>query len=243
VRLVSLILVNNEVGTVQPLAEAAAVIAEESPGALLHTDAVQAFPWLDVASLAAPADLLAVSAHKFGGPKGVGALAVRSRARDSLAPILHGGGQERDLRSGTHNVPAIVAMAAAAAATSNERDATVERVAMLRDRLADGLLERVAGVRETAPRKSRVAGNCHVTIEGVDSEELLMVLDRYGVAASAGSACASGAIEPSHVLLAMGMPRSRARTGIRFSLGATTMEEEVDRALAAVIEAVALLRE
>ncbi len=243
VTLVSLMLVNNEVGTVQPLAAAAELLATEAPGALLHTEAVQAFPWVDDAEAAAPADLVAVSAHKFGGPKGVGALVVRSTARDAIAPILHGGSQERDLRPGTHNVPAIVGMAAAAAATVADRAMTVDRVRRLRDRLADGLIAGIAGLEETAPRASRVAGNCHVTIKGVDAEELLLVLDRSGIAASAGSACASGAIEPSHVLLAIGLPTSVAKTGIRFSLGRTTTEAEVDATLAAVLGAVSLLRE
>src|SRR5207245_1674670 len=141
VTVVSVMLANNEVGTVQPVADVVAVVRERSPGAVVHTDAVQAFPWLDVATLAADADLVAVSAHKFGGPKGVGALVVREGVR--LAPIVHGGGQERDLRSGTHNVPGIVGMAAAAEATVAARKATVERVASLRDRLADGLLASV----------------------------------------------------------------------------------------------------
>jgi cysteine desulfurase len=241
--LVSLMLVNNEVGTVQPLAEAADLVADLAPGALVHTDAVQAVPWLDVATAAAPADLVAVSAHKFGGPKGVGALVVRRRAGGRLAPVLHGGGQERDLRSGTHNVAGIVAMAAALSATVRERDEVVARVGALRDRLAEGLVTGAPGVAPTAASAPRVAGTCHVSIEGVEAEELLLLLDRAGVAASAGSSCASGAIEPSHVLLAMGMPTATARTCVRFSLGPTTTRGEVDTAVAAVLRAAAMLRE
>src|SRR5262249_29795530 len=131
---VSVMLVNNEVGTVQPLAEAAAVVRRAAPNALVHTDAVQAVNWLDVADAAAPADLVSISAHKFGGPKGVGALVVREGTR--LAPIIHGGGQERERRSGTHNVAGIVAMAAALEATVAQRDAMVARVGAMRDRLA-----------------------------------------------------------------------------------------------------------
>jgi cysteine desulfurase len=242
-RLVSTMLVNNEVGTVQPLAEVVALVREAAPGALVHTDAVQALAWTDLASIAAGADLVSVSAHKFGGPKGVGALVVRPRGRVSLRPIHHGGGQERDLRSGTHNVAGIVAMSAAAAATLAERDEAVARVAALRDRLADKVRAGAAGVTETTPRATRVAGICHLSFEEIEAEELLMLLDRVGVAASAGSACASGAVEPSHVLSAMGLPPAVARSCVRFSLGYSTSEEEVDAAAAAVIEAVGMLRD
>jgi cysteine desulfurase len=241
--LVSLMLVNNETGTVQPLAEAVELVAGRAPQALVHTDAVQAVPWLDVAAEAAGPDLVAVSAHKFGGPKGVGALVVRPRARTALAPILHGGGQERDLRSGTHNVAGIVAMAVALSVTVRERDDVVARVGALRDRLAAGLVSGTTGVNETATAAPRVAGTCHVAVQGVEAEELLLLLDRAGVAASAGSACASGAIEPSHVLLAIGMPPAAARTCVRFSLGPTTTETEVDTAVGAFLDAVAMLRE
>jgi cysteine desulfurase len=172
----------------------------------------------------------------------VGALVVRNRARGSLAPVLHGGGQERDLRPGTENVPAIVGMAVAAAMTADEREETVRRVVRLRDRLADGLLA-VPGVSETVPREGRVAGSCHLRFSGVEAEELLLLLDRAGVSASSGSACASGAIEPSHVLLAMGLPAGEARCGVRFSLGRTTTEAEIDAALAVVPAAVAALRD
>ncbi|MFN2606882.1 MAG: cysteine desulfurase family protein [Acidimicrobiales bacterium] len=240
VSVVSVMLANNEVGTVQHLEEVAAVVRERAPGAVLHTDAVQAFPWLDVARLAAPADLVAVSAHKFGGPKGVGALVVRDGV--SVASILHGGGQERDRRSGTHNVAGIVAMAAAMRVTVGSRQAMVARVGALRDRLADGLLAAVPGSRETGDRSAKVAGNCHLSFDGVESEALLVLLDGAGVCASAGSACTSGAMEPSHVLAAMGLERDRALGSLRLSLGTTTTGADVDLALAAVPEAVARLR-
>src|SRR5690606_13212762 len=143
---------NNEIGTIQPLAEVAEVVRARAPRARIHTDAVQAFTWLDVASAAADADLVSVSAHKFGGPKGVGAPAVRDGTQ--LSPLLLGGGQEHERRSGTHNVPGIVGMATAAALTAERRVATVERVAKLRDRLADGLVASVSGALETAvPRR------------------------------------------------------------------------------------------
>ncbi len=240
VSVVSVMLANNEVGTIEPLAEVAALVRELAPQAVLHTDAVQAFSWLDVAALAAPADLVAVSAHKFGGPKGVGALVVRQGV--TVRPIIHGGGQERDRRSGTHNVAGIVAMAAAMHATVESRDATVDRVRALRDRLADGLVAGVPGCTETGNRATKIAGNCHLSFDGVESEELLVLLDAAGVYASAGSACASGAVDPSHVLAAMGMTRAQAVGSLRLSLGAGTTDADVDLALDVVPAAVARLR-
>jgi cysteine desulfurase len=237
---VAVMLANNEVGTVQPLHEVAALVREKAPDAALVTDAVQAFPWLDVARLAGPADLVAVSAHKFGGPKGVGALVVREGV--ALRPIIHGGGQERDRRSGTHNVAGIVGMAAAMQVTVARREATVARVGALRDRLADRLLAAIPGAAETGDRSVKVAGNCHLTFEGLESEALLVLLDGAGVYASAGSACASGAVEPSYVLSAMGIPRTRGLGALRLSLGPTTTEADVDLALEAVPAAVARLR-
>src|SRR5207248_9614551 len=240
VSVVSVMLANNEVGTVQPLAEVADLVRRRAPGAVLHTDAVQAFPWLDVAHLASVADLVAVSAHKFGGPKGVGALVVREGVE--IEPIIHGGGQERDRRSGTYNVAGIVGMAAAMRATVAGRLETVGRVARLRDRLADGLLASVSGAEETGDRATKIAGNCHLSFDGIESEALLVLLDGAGVCASAGSACTSGAVEPSHVLTAMGVPSERATGALRLSLGVTTTETDVDLALDVVPSAVARLR-
>ncbi len=240
VSVVSVMLANNEVGTIQPLADVAALVRERAPQAVVHTDAVQAFSWMDVATVAAPADLVAVSAHKFGGPKGVGALVVREGV--AVRPIIHGGGQERDRRSGTHNVAGIVAMAAAMRATVDRRQATVARVRALRDRLADGLSATVPGCTETVDRAKKVAGNCHVSFEGVESEALLVLLDAAGVYASAGSACASGAVDPSHVLAAMGVSRERALGALRLSLGAGTTGADVEPALAAIPPAVERIR-
>jgi cysteine desulfurase len=233
-------LANNEVGTIQPLAQVADVVRQLAPHAVLHTDAVQAFPWLDVATVAAPADLVAVSAHKFGGPKGVGALVVREGV--VLAPIIHGGGQERIRRSGTHNVAGIVAMAAAMQVTVADRERTVARVGRLRDRLADGLMAAIPDAQETGDRAVKVAGNCHLSFAGVESEALLVLLDAAGICASAGSACASGALEPSHVVTAMGVPRDRALGSLRLTLGPSTTDDDVDAALAAIPSAVGRLR-
>jgi len=240
VTLVSVMLANNEVGTIQPLADVAGLIRQRAPAAVLHTDAVQAFPWVDVARAAGMADLVAVSAHKFGGPKGVGALVVRRGT--VVTPIVVGGGQEGGLRSGTQNVAGIVAMAAAMRATVVERDRTVARVGQLRNRLADGLLAAIPDAAETGDRSMKVAGNCHLSFGGVESEALLVLLDAAGVCASAGSACASGAIEVSHVLQAMGLAPERALGSLRLSLGATSTEADVDLALEAVPAAVARLR-
>jgi cysteine desulfurase len=240
VSVVSVMLANNEIGVVQPLAEIAALVHEKAPRAVLHTDAVQAFPWLDVAALAGLAGLVSISAHKFGGPKGVGALVVDAGVH--LEPILRGGGQESGLRSGTHNVAGIVGMAAAARATVDSRKAVVDRVGPLRDRLVDAVLAALPDTVETGDRTRKIAGNCHLRFRGVESEALLVLLDEAGVCASAGSACASGAMEPSHVLTAMGVGHDDALGSLRLSLGTTTTDDDVDRAVAAVVDAVTRLR-
>ncbi len=240
VRLVSVMLVNNEVGTIAPLADVVALVAERAPDAVVHTDAVQAVTWLDVVAEAVGAGLVAISAHKFGGPKGVGALVVRDGV--TLEPLLFGGGQERDRRSGTQNVAGIVAMAEALRVTTAGREAASTEVAGRRDRLVDGLVAAVPGVVETVPRRAKVPGSAHVCIEGVESEALLFLLDRGGVRASAASSCASGAMEPSHVLTAMGVAKELARGALRLTLGPTSTDADVDRALEVIPDAVARLR-
>lgn len=239
-RVVSVMLANNEVGTVEPFADVATVVAERAPRAVLHTDAVQGAVWLDVAALAAPAHLVSVSAHKFGGPKGVGALVVREGV--TLEPLLLGGGQERERRSGTHNVAGIVAMAEALRVTAEERPATVERVGALRDRLVAGLVATVPELVETVPPAAKTAGSAHVCIGGIESEALLFLLDRAGVYASAASSCSSGAMDPSHVLAAMGVPKEVAAGSLRLTLGPASTDAEVDLALDVIPGAVAKLR-
>ncbi|HEY5097213.1 MAG TPA: cysteine desulfurase family protein [Acidimicrobiales bacterium] len=241
VGLVSVMAVNNEIGTVQPIEAVAALVRAGAPNALFHTDAVQAVPWMETAPLTARADLVSISAHKFGGPKGVGALVVGPGV--GLRPLLHGGGQERERRSGTHNVAGIVALSAALAVTESSRPATVARVSALRDRLGDGILASVAGTVETGERAHRVAGSLHLRFAGVEAEALVILLDRAGLAVSAGAACSSGAVEVSHVLTSMGLPPDEAASGIRMSLGATTTDAEVDQALAVVPGAVGQLRD
>ncbi|MCY4164382.1 MAG: cysteine desulfurase family protein [bacterium] len=239
--LVSVMLANNETGMVQPVAQVAEVVRRANPQAVLHSDAVQALPWLDVATLAADMDLVSVSAHKFGGPKGVGALVVRKDV--GVAPLLLGGGQERGLRSGTHNVAGIVGMAAAAEMVLKTRVQQVLRVGRLRDKLVDGLIATVPGTVETAKRAGKVAGSAHLCFEGVESEALLFLLEDAGVYASAASSCSSGAQDPSHVLAAMGYSRELAGGSLRLSLGYETTEADIDTALAAIPVAVAQLRE
>ena len=237
---VSVMLANNEVGTVQPLAEVATLVAERAPRAVLHTDAVQAAPWLDVAAAAAGAHLVAISAHKFGGPKGVGALLVRQGTR--VVPVIDGGGQERDLRSGTHNVAGIVGMAAALRVSVERRPEEEPRVAALRDGLIAGLAAAVPTARFNGDPARKLANNCHVSFPGVESEAALLLLDREGVCAAAGSSCASGALDPSHVLAAMGLPRDVARASLRLTLGWSSTEADIEEALAVIPAAVEQLR-
>jgi cysteine desulfurase len=239
-RIVSVMLVNNEVGTIQPMRRITRMVSKRAPQAVVHTDAIQALTWVDVAEDAKHAQLIAISAHKFGGPKGVGALVIRKGT--TVAPMLLGGGQERDLRSGTHNVAGIVAMAEAMRLTVAERASTVARVGALRDRLIDGLLAAVPHTLETVPREMKIAGSAHVCFDGIENEALLYLLDRAGLCASAASACASGAMDPSHVLAAMGIPRERANGALRLSLGTATTDHDINRALAIIPPAVAQLR-
>ena len=240
VALVTVMLANNEVGTVQPLGDVVALTRSLAPQAVVHTDAVQAAPWLDVARAAPGVDLVSVSAHKLGGPKGAGALVVREGTE--LEALFVGGGQERERRAGTHDVAGGVGLATALAAVARERESESARVGALRDQLADGLLHAVPAVTEAADRKFVLPGHCHLCFAGVDREELVVLLDEAGICVSGGAACASGALEPSHVLAAMGVPAPIASGSIRFSLGHTTTADDVERALAVVPEAVARLR-
>ena len=240
VSLVSVMAVNNEVGSINPLADAATLVRTRAPRALLHTDAVQAACWIDLRAITPLVHLMALSAHKFGGPKGVGVLTARKGT--VLAPLLQGGGQERDRRSGTHNVPGIVAMAEALRLTDIERVAENLRLTKLRDRLVDTLKGRLDELIETVPRDAKIAGSAHVCFGGVESEALLFMLDEAGVCASAASACASGAMEPSHVLAAMGVDPRYARGALRLTLGRTTTDADIDRAIDVLVDAVNRLR-
>lgn len=237
---VSVMTANNETGVIQPLHQVAELVGSESPATLLHTDAVQAAHWLEVPGLCAGFHLMSVSAHKCGGPKGTGALVVR-RGVELSAQML-GGGQEGERRSGTQDVAGAVGLALALESASAERATEAPRVAGLRDRLESMLVERVEDCVPTASGAAKLPSIVHVCIAGVESEELLFLLERDGVMASAGSSCSAGAVEPSHVLAAMGVDRSLASGALRLSLGRTTTSAEVDRAVEVIAEAAESLR-
>jgi cysteine desulfurase len=238
--IVSVMAVNNEVGTITDIAEVARVVRRHAPDSLLHTDAVQSACWLDLRDITPHVDLLSLSAHKFGGPKGVGVLVERGGPK--VDALIIGGGQERERRSGTHNTAGIVATAVALDLTDRERARENERLVVLRDRLVAGLRDRLDGVTETVPSEHKVAGSAHVCIDGIESEALLFLLDEADVCASAASACASGAMEPSHVLAAMGVDRATALGALRLTLGHTTTVADVDRAIDVIGASVDRLR-
>ncbi|MCS5676802.1 MAG: cysteine desulfurase family protein [Actinomycetota bacterium] len=242
IRLVSVMAANNETGVINDLDAVANVVAEHAPEAVLHTDAVQAAAWVDLGPVCRSAALVSLTGHKFGGPKGAGALVVRDGV--PMAAVLRGGGQERDRRAGTQNVPAIVGLGEAARLVQVDREATVRRIGALRDRLEGGLVATVDGVHRTVPDGTpRTPGVAHLCISGVESEALLFLLERHGLSASAGSSCASGAQEPSHVLAAMGVDRTAALGSVRLSLGHTSTAADVDHALAVIPATVAQLRQ
>lgn len=234
---VAVMAVNNEVGSITDLEAVSRIVRRSTPDAVLHTDAVQAACWFDLRDLWPHVDTMALSAHKFGGPKGVGILVIREGI--AIEPMILGGGQERDRRSGTHNLPGIVAAAVALHLTDVERPKEVVRISELRDRML-AVLGGVEGAHITVDRA--VPGVVHLCFREIESEALLFLLDEVGVCASAASACASGAMEPSHVLAAMGVDRSLTMGALRMSLGHTTTVDDVDRAGEAVVRAVERLQ-
>ncbi len=235
--LVSVMHANNEIGTLQPVAEIARICRER--GVLVHTDATQSFGALPLHVDALGVDLLSASAHKRYGPKGVGLLYVRKGTR--ILPLLRGGSQERGRRAGTENVPGIVGFGRAIAIALAEREQEQTRIQQLRDRLIEGLL-RIEGACLNGHPTDRLPNNVNVSFAGTDSETLLLNLDLAGIAASSGSACTAGSLEPSHVLRAIGLAEELARGTVRFTLGRWTTEEEVEEAVRATEEAVALIR-
>jgi len=236
---VSVMAVNNETGAITDMAAVSKIVRRYAPQAMLHTDAVQAACWIDLRTIWPLVDTMALSAHKFGGPKGVGILVVREGKY--FEPTVLGGGQERDRRSGTHNVGGIVAAAEALRITDVERGNEVARISALRDKLFAGLLA-IDGAHRTIPAEHSVPGIVHLCLQGIESESLLYLLDEVDVCASAASACASGAMEPSHVLAAMGLSSDLTMGALRLSLGHTTTENDIDRAIEAIIEAVTRIR-
>ena len=225
--IVSVMHANNEIGTVQPVTELAAIA--KAHGALVHSDAVQTAAKLPIDVRALGVDLLSVSAHKFYGPKGTGALWVRKSVR--LLPFMTGGRQERNRRAGTENVPGIIGLGAAAERATRKLAAESARLAVLRDRLEGGILAAVSGAERNGAVEPRVANTSNISFARIESESLLIGLDLEGIAVSSGSACSSGTLEPSHVLKAMGLPHARTLSSIRFSLGEGTTEADVDRVI------------
>jgi cysteine desulfurase len=232
--LVSIHHANNEIGTIQDIPKLAKLA--RARGALFHTDAVQSFGYLPIHAEAMGVDLLSISAHKIYGPKGVGALWVRSGVK--LSPLLHGGSQERERRPGTENVAGIVGFGKAVELLMERRERDAARIAALRDRLIEGILDHVPGARLNGPKERRLPNNVNVSVGGVDGAAVLMNLDRAGIAASSGSACSSGSIEPSHVLKAIGLTDDLAASGIRLTLGRGTTEAEIDQTVESLREIV-----
>ena len=222
--LVSVMHANNEVGTIQPITELAAIAREH--GAFFHTDAVQSVGKIPVSVRELGVDALSLSGHKFGGPKGTGALWVRRGVR--LISTMTGGRQERNRRAGTENVPLLAGLGVAAQLAQARLETASARIALLRDRLEEKILATVSGTVVNGDRAARVPNTTNISFEGLEAESLLIALDLEGVAVSTGSACSSGSLEPSHVLRAMNLPSARARNSLRFSLGPGTTAEEVD---------------
>lgn len=238
VALVSVLAANNETGVIQPVADLAS--AARARGTLFHTDAVQAAGKIPVDVKALGVDLLSIAAHKFSGPKGVGALWIRRGT--PLGPVVTGGRQERNRRAGTENVPAIVGMGVAARLARERLAVEAARLASLRDRLEAGVLGAIPGARVNGGGAPRVPNTTSIAFDRVEAESLLIALDLEGIAVSTGSACSSGTLEPSHVLRAMGLPHGRVQSSIRFSLGATTTAGDIERALSVLPAVVARLR-
>jgi len=236
--IVSVMHANNELGTIQPVAELAAIA--RTKGALVHTDAVQSVAKIPVNVRELGVDLLSLSAHKFNGPKGAGALWIKRGTR--IAPILTGGKHERTRRAGTENVPAIAGMGVAAERGRSKLEPDAARLAALRDRLEREILARVPGTMVNGAREPRVPNTTNISFERVEAESLLIALDLEGIAVSTGAACSSGTLEPSHVLRAMGLPTHRAQNSIRFSLGAGNTDAEIDFLLEKLPKAVEKLR-
>ena len=236
--LISVMAANNEIGTIEPTAEIGAIAREA--GVTFHVDAVQAAGAVTIGVNAWNADLLSLSAHKFYGPKGVGALYVRRGVR--IDPLIHGGEQERGLRAGTENTAGIVGMGQAIEEAAAALEENSRKTSFLRDRLTEGILNNLPDVKLNGPREGRLPNNCSVCFERVDGEALLLRMDLAGIAGSAGSACTAGSQETSHVLKAIGLTEEEARGSLRLTTGPENTEEEIDETVRAVKEIVEDLR-
>ena len=230
--------VNNELGVVQPLREIARIAHQA--GILFHSDGVQAMGKIPMDVVELGVDLYSISAHKIYGPKGVGALYVRKRT--DLRPLIFGGPHERKMRAGTENVPGAAGFGRAAEWVVEESAVEAQRLGVLRDRLEQAILERVDGAHVNGADAARVGNTSNIRFDGIDSEPLLIALDLKGFAVSSGSACSSGATEPSHVLAAIGLTREQARSSVRFSLGRSNTPEQIDALIDAVVQVVTRLR-
>lgn len=236
--LVSVMYANNEIGSIQPIAEIGAVCKEK--GVIFHTDAVQAVGHVHINVKEENIDMLSLSAHKFHGPKGVGLLYARKGVR--LTNIIEGGAQERGKRAGTENIPGIVGMVAALKEANANIDANAEKVSALRDRLIEGL-EKIPHSALNGDRTKRLPGNVSFCFEGIEGESLLLLLDAKGICASSGSACTSGSLDPSHVLLAIGRPHEVAHGSLRLTLSEENTQEEVDYIIEETTKVVKYLRD
>ena len=235
--LVTIMMANNEIGTIQPIKEIGAIC--KAKGVLFHTDAVQAVGHLNIDVKDMNIDMLSLSAHKFHGPKGVGALYARKGVY--LSNVIEGGAQEKGKRGGTENLPAIVGMAVALEDACKNLDENSAKITALRDKLIAGL-KKIPHSKINGDEKVRVPNNVNICFEGIEGESLLLYLDMYGICASSGSACTSGSLDPSHVLLSIGLPHEVAHGSLRLSLSEENTEEEVDYVLEKVPEVVELLR-
>ena len=236
--LVSIMFANNEVGTIMPIKEIGAVCREK--GVFFHTDAVQAVGHVAIDVKAMNIDLLSLSAHKLHGPKGVGALYIRKGI--VVPPLLHGGAQERRKRAGTENVAGIVGLGKAIEIACSDIEGTSKRICYLRDKLINGIEASIPEVKLNGHRTERLPGNVNFSIKYIEGESILLMLDINGIAASSGSACTSGSLDPSHVLLAMGMPHETAHGSLRLTLGDDTTEDDIDYVLEVLPEIVVKLR-
>lgn len=236
--LISIMAANNEIGTIEPIAEIGKIAKEA--GVLFHTDAVQAVGHIGVNVDEWNVDLLSLSGHKFHGPRGVGVLYVRKPLR--LPPLIHGGGQEKGRRSGTENVAGAVGLAAALKEAVSLLDEEGGRLSALRDKLMDGLVSSIPRSKITGPRENRLPGTASLVFECVEGESILLLLDGNGISSSSGSACSSASLDPSHVLLAIGLPHEIAHGSVRLSLGRENSEDDVDYILDIIPKVIARLR-
>ncbi|MBR5344474.1 MAG: cysteine desulfurase NifS [Clostridia bacterium] len=236
--LITVMTANNEIGTIEPIAEIGRVAREHK--VLFHTDAVQAVGAIPLDVQAMNIDMLSMSGHKFHGPKGIGALYVRRGIR--IDTLIHGGAQERGQRAGTENLAGIVGIGKAIEIATENLEEKAAKLSAMRDRLIDGILERIPDVRVNGPRDGRLPNNANISVRYIEGESMLLKLDLAGIAASSGSACTSGSLDPSHVLLAIGLPHEVAHGSLRMTLGSDTTDAEIDKVLEVLPEIISGLR-